>query len=434
MVGGSFSTYGGSSSIGAMRVDATGAYSSSFLVGDGFTNAFAMQMHAVMVQPDDKVLLAGQYNAYNGVPVNGLIRLNSGGSIDLDFNPGTGPAGNSAHIYAALLQPDGKIMVGGYFITYNGSPKASIVRLTPQGNVDDTFLVGAGVDGWVLALGYQADGKVIIAGQLTAYNGVPRARIARLNTDGSLDTTFDPGTGGTAGRIDDLVIQPDGKIIIVGTFGYFNGVPHNRISRLNTDGSVDMGFNPGAGAVGSISSGIKSVSLQADGKIIIGGGFNTFDGVPRKGLARLNADGSLDTSFDVGVGIDMDRVATTLVLEDGDILIGGGFTSYAGVPRNFIALVQGGGGGTAIISSLAAPQQALRAYPNPFLSDVTFEAALKGVVGISVFDLSGRMVHSASGVMLNGLVQEDLGHLNAGTYVVRVTGENGSMEARVIKH
>jgi uncharacterized delta-60 repeat protein len=344
ILGGSFSTYNGSDRNGVVRVNSGGGAEASFQVGTGLVNNLMLRMHKAIVQPDGKVVLVGQFTSYDGSPRNGIVRLDPDGGLDAGFMPGPGPEVLTGYNFTAHLQPNGKILVAGSFSLYNGYSRNGLVRLGTQGEFDLGLEIGSGVNGWINALEYQPDDKILIAGQFFDYNGVPRDRIARLNNDGSLDLTFDPGTGGSNGRIDDMVLQPDGKIIIAGTFTTFNGVQHNRISRLNADGSVDMDFDPGAGAVGSNSAGIRSLSLQTDGKIIIGGSFTTYDGVPRKGLARLNANGSLDTSFDPGEGLDMGEVYTTLLQDNGKILIGGTFTAYDGVPMNFIARVNGGGG------------------------------------------------------------------------------------------
>ncbi|WP_040401415.1 HYR domain-containing protein, partial [Cecembia lonarensis] len=134
----------------------------------------------------------------------------------------------------------------------------------------------------ILTTAIQSDGKLIIGGQFTLYNGVARNQIARLNPDGSLDTSFDPGTGATS-FVFTTAIQADGKIIIGGIFTEYNGVARNFIARLNGDGSLDTDFNPGTGA----NSQILTTAIQSDGKLIIGGDFTSYDGVSRVRINRL---------------------------------------------------------------------------------------------------------------------------------------------------
>src|SRR6478609_5399238 len=120
----------------------------------------------------------------------------------------------------------------------------------------------------------------------------------------SLDTTFDPGTGAD-GNIHAIAIQPDGKIIVGGWFVNFNGASRYHLARLNADGSLDNSFNLGTDINSDIFlySMVRSIILQPDGKIIIGGIFSTFNNVGRNGIARLNKDGSLDTTFNPGAGV-----------------------------------------------------------------------------------------------------------------------------------
>ena len=124
--------------------------------------------------------------------------------------------------------------------------------------------------------------------------GLPYKSNAQQRT---LDLTFNPtdiGIGnGANGIIRTTSIQSNGKIIIGGDFTSFIGTSRNYIARLNTDGTLDSTFNPGTGTNGII----YSSSIQSDGKIIIGGDFTSFNGTERYHIARLNTDGTLDTNF-----------------------------------------------------------------------------------------------------------------------------------------
>src|SRR5690606_28104299 len=118
----------------------------------------------------------------------------------------------------------------------------------------------------------QNDGKIVIGGNFTTYNGAGRNRIARLNADSSMDTSFDPGLGANF-IVYSTAIQTDGKILIGGNFTTYNGTFMNRITRLNTDGSLDTSFNSGYP-----NSTVSTIAIQNDGKIIIGGNFTTYNG------------------------------------------------------------------------------------------------------------------------------------------------------------
>ena len=173
-------------------------------------------------------------------------------------------------------------------------PVNYIARLNPNGSLDTGFtppsLGGEGVTVYSIAL--QADGKILIGGYFKTVGGVPINYVARLNPDGSLDTTFNPNVGGTIG-INSIALQSDGKILIGGGFTTIGGVARSYIARLNPNGSVDTTFNPngttrrtlpGIPGSGNVNGSVGSIGVQADGKILIGGSFATIGGVTRTTL------------------------------------------------------------------------------------------------------------------------------------------------------
>jgi uncharacterized delta-60 repeat protein len=175
----------------------------------------------------------------------------------------------------------------------------------------------------------QADGRPVLVGRFSTFDGVGRSYVARLNTNGSLDAAFAP-------RPNDLVVslalQADQKAVIGGAFTAVNGVPRNYVARLNPDGSLDGSFDPGVGP----DLHVHAIAIQSDGKIVIGGQFATVNGANRVHIARLNDDGSLDTSFDPGTGANSTVVTLTLQ-PDGRILAGGDFTNIVSTTRYYVA-------------------------------------------------------------------------------------------------
>lgn len=168
----------------------------------------------------------------------------------------------------------------------------SSAQFSLPGELDTTFNTGTGADNIVWSVTVQPDGKVLLGGFFTIYNGISRNRIARLNLNGSLDTTFNPSIGAN-NIVRSVVLQPDGKILIGGQFTSYNSIPRNYIARLNADGSLDPTFNPGTGA----NNLVLTLALQPDGKVIIGGLFTSYNGTSRNRIARLHANGSLDTTL-----------------------------------------------------------------------------------------------------------------------------------------
>ena len=241
--------------------------------------------------------------------------------IDYPFDPN---ANNT--VWSIAVQSDGKILIGGDFTTLNNGTitRNHIARLNPDGSVDTTFDPNA--NGTVYSIAVQSDGKILIGGTFTTLNGgtITRRRIARLKSDGSVDTTFDPNADNT---VRSIAIQSDGKILIGGDFTTVGGTARNYVARLNPDGSVDTTFDPNA------NLSVYSIAVQSDGKILIGGWFTSVGWAARNYIARLNTDGSLDTfNPDANSG-----VRSIAVQSDGKILIGGNFTGVSGITRNHIA-------------------------------------------------------------------------------------------------
>lgn len=132
----------------------------------------------------------------------------------------------------------------------------------------------------------QPDGKILIAGNFTGFNTIPLERVARLNADGSLDETFDTESGAND-RIYSVVLQSDGKILAGGRFTAFKGTDRKGIARLNSDGTLDTSFDPGSGVGDDYSSGINAIAVQPDKKILLGGYFKYFNGTSRRNIARV---------------------------------------------------------------------------------------------------------------------------------------------------
>ena len=242
---------------------------------------------------------------------NCLSHTASGYSFGTGFNSTTNKI---------LRQSDGKLVVAGSFTTYQGTTRNYLVRINTDGTVDTSFYtnLGTGFNATVYDVALQSDGKIICIGSFTLLNGTSRPKIVRLNSDGTVDTTFQTNIG--SGFTSDgtplvLTLQSDGKILIGGSFIVYKAVTRNGIVRLNSDGNTDGTFVSGTGFVDNFSAtnGInQSISVQSDGKIVCAGMFDTYNGSdvtigPGYGcLARLNSNGTLDTAFKSGIGSGLD--------------------------------------------------------------------------------------------------------------------------------
>ncbi len=302
-----------------VRLNADGTLDTTFTAGTGLgANNYVL---SVKVLVDGDILIGGPFTSWNGAAVKGIARLNADGTIDPSFTTtGTGPAGPPRTF---LEQAGGKILVGGGFEYWNGALVNGLVRLNADGTVDPSFTASGANDG-TYTLVKQADGKILVGGEFSQWNGAAAGRIVRLNADGTLDTTFSTGTGtGADSSVPTIAVQADGKILVGGYFANWNGATAGRIVRLNADGTLDTTFHTGTGA----NDGISTVAVQADGRIILGGYLTTWNTATIGRIVRLNADGTVDTTFTTGTGANS-FVYPVLVQSDGRIVVGGGFTTW----------------------------------------------------------------------------------------------------------
>ncbi|HSK70338.1 MAG TPA: FG-GAP-like repeat-containing protein, partial [Pyrinomonadaceae bacterium] len=247
-----------------------------------------------------RILLLGDFSE-NSKMVRRFVRLNPDGSLDTTFNPTIGRRGI---IYALAIQTDGKILLGGDFDRVNGTPRKNIARVNADGSLDESFNPGIGPNDIIDKIVVQADGKILVAGFFDNFNGKELRGIVRLNADGSLDNSFNvPFDTTSAAVVNAIVLQTDGKILIGGAFSGIGGTNRAGIARLNPDGSLDASFNPLFG-----NPYINTILLQNDGKIMVGGRFNGVNGFNRTNLARLNADGSLDTGFNASISFEVNLI------------------------------------------------------------------------------------------------------------------------------
>jgi uncharacterized delta-60 repeat protein len=316
--------YEGISSNYIIGLNSDASFDDSFIYGNGFD----AEVRVITIQPDGKILVGGLFSNYDGNSVNYIVRLNSDGSIDNTFNIGTG---FDNQVFTIELQSDGKILVGGDFNNYNGTPFKFIVRLNSDGSIDNTFDIGGGFNNTVQTISIQSDGKILVGGSFVQYSGVGTNYIIRLNSDGSIDNTFVIG-GGFNDTVLTITIQSDGKILVGGLFTDYGGNTANYIIRLNNNGSVDNTFTYGDG----FNSFVRTIEVQSDEKILIGGEFTEYDGTLVNYIIRLNPDGSIDNTFVTGSGISS-TVRSIQLLQDGKMLVGGDFTIYDGtIISNYI--------------------------------------------------------------------------------------------------
>ena len=428
LLGGIFTIVNWTTRNGIARVDAAGTLDAGFNPNVEPHRT----VNSVAVQADGRILLGGEFTSVGGTVRNGIARVDAAGVLDAGFNPNANNA-----VFSVAVQADGRILLGGLFTSVGGTVRNRFARLlndaatqtlsapdatqitwtrggsspevsqvtfeqstdggatwtplgsgtrigtTPNWQLTGLSLSGSGqlrargrttggyssgssgvvqqveafflsaVDSLdaavggshVLASAVQPDGKTIIAGAFTSVLGQPRNNIARLNADGTLDAVFNPNVNGPwGGEVFCVAVQADGRILLGGQFTSVGGTPCRNIARLNADGTFDAGFNLIA------DSQVRCLAVQADGRILFGGDFsfagggdpnNFVGGIARYGIARVDAAGALDMGFNSN--LDNGQVYSVAVQTDGRILLGGTFTSVNGTVRNRIARVDAAG-------------------------------------------------------------------------------------------
>jgi uncharacterized delta-60 repeat protein len=411
IVGGTFVVANELARQGVARFNADGTLDPTFRAPDFFDsqyNVYGSTIYAVELQANGKVLVGGKFNVLGTSYIN-IIRLNTDGSLDTTFTNLSGQMaamGSNFYVDDIEITASGAIIIGGEFSMFNqisstqqiarldgvtgafdptlrfvntGTPHADVAvqpdgkilvsqtnmaRFNTDGTQDNTFPTV--VSGGIRKILVKPDGKIVIGGDFTTVNGFQQHRVSQLNSDGSFDTNFNSNNLGADGVVYDIALDANGKILIGGNFANYNGVPRNRLARLNADGSLDVSFTapappnevraiiplsngqifigsyqtihrintngtfdsslnqPRLGTIGSV----RDIIQQPDGKLIISGNFNTVNGIARSGMARLNIDGSVDTSFVPFFNAGFYYISTIAMQSTGKILAGIGATIY----------------------------------------------------------------------------------------------------------
>jgi uncharacterized delta-60 repeat protein len=321
-------------------LDANGALRTSFDPGSNVR--IEGQVFASAVQSDGKILVGGGFNNLALAGTNNLLRLNSDGTLDTTFTPSP-----DLQVSSITVLPDGKILIAGGFTSVGGVGRQRIARLNSDGSVDLDF-VNTNASGTIIQAHRRSDGKILIVGNFETFRppneteDVPRVRIALLNEDGTIDKSFNAAANGT---INTLAVQSDGKILIGGTFtaaqgtGTSSGTERLGIARLNADGSLDFDFDPNLDDT-ALNTNILAIIVQSDGKILVGGDFSSFAKASRRALVRLNADGTVDTSFTP----NPNGIVTSIQEQsNGRILVAGNYSRISDVTRNNLARLLPGG-------------------------------------------------------------------------------------------
>jgi uncharacterized delta-60 repeat protein len=414
LIGGQFTTYNGAPANQLARLNSNGTLDTTFSSGLGISGLLISDA----IEDNGKIIIVGEFGSYHGIPRNSIARLNMDGSLDNSFDPGSG-----AMNIEKILKQDDKFLVTGLFQTYDGNNSRSIARINSDGSFDETFLALGTEPSFNVAISdaiIQPDGKIFVVGNFSTINGVVRNKVARLNADGSLDLTFDPHLGPSSDILS-ACMQADGKYVISGLFSQFDGNPANLIARINPDGSYDSSFVPGAGY------GIAATTLliQPDQKIISGGWLTTAGG-NGKYLLRLLSNGSVDDTFNPDAMGPDNTINTLSFQSDGKILAGGWFTSINGTDQNRITRLNNN-----ISLSTVDFSTEYRIYPNPVKDILVVEQSNFSAAELEIADATGKILIATS--INSSLHSIDMSSFSAGIYIIKLKMGTHASNMKIIK-
>lgn len=332
--GGGFASFDGHPHARLARVRSDGS------ADPAFQPRVKYRVNALALRSDGRLVLGGEFNTVNDERRNHVAVLNSDGSLDPDFrfDPGA-----DFDVAAVLALPEAKVLIAGSFTNVQGAPASRVARLLPSGELDPLFDSRVGPDGVVLALAAlgvdagdrDAGSGYYVGGGFQKVGEARRVGIARLTVDGKLDAGFGSSeASGPDGPVLALARDGHGGVLAAGEFVRFDGRRAGRFVRLTDRGVVDEEFLAGTGL--GADGPVRSILVAADQTIWLGGSFATFDGQPRRAVARLRPDGRLDVGFDPQGGPD-DGVYALAPAPESGVVFGGGFRSVNGIPRGGIA-------------------------------------------------------------------------------------------------
>lgn len=321
---------------GITRIESNGRLDPTFADEGGFGSFNGIKrVSDIARQPDGKVVVVGEFTTFHGQAHNRIVRLNTDGTLDTSFDVGTGANGI---VYAVVVRPDGKILIGGGFTSFNGTAREYVAQLNPDGSLDGGFTGPdfGDVGGWrVESLALQPDGKALIGGSF--YLDAPSfpASICRVTVTGALDASFNGVTSGahvngspnSVRSVLDIKVEMSGSILIAGAFTAFNNTARGGFARLTSTGALDAGIAP------VTNGGCNTILIQPDGRILVGGDFTTFNGVTVNHLVRLSDTGVVETDFSAGGGSN-GSINSLALQPDGKVLLAGDIMQFQGSATN----------------------------------------------------------------------------------------------------
>lgn len=420
---GRFHSYNGANRNRIVRLNSDGNLDSGFEVATESFMLDYLSPRDIKLQPDGKILIASDGRYFGTSRGGSVVRLNADGSNDASFNPLTvSNYGLRGQCMTLAVQPDGKILVGGNFQLSTSNTTVHLIRVNSDGTVDPSFQFVSPFPS-VDKIELLPDGKILAIGKIDTY----RSKIIRILSTGTADPSFvmDPSLYFVNNKNLYMNLHSDGKILVTSDSP---GYSRHTIARINSDGSLDNTFS--FPTINTYFYAYQcATGFLPDGRILIA----TPNTVNASGLLRINSNGTVDTGFDLGSGFGngngfaggpVDKIAAIKVQPDGKILLGGGFRTFQGVPERGIARL--------INNSLDNPtflqKINLSLYPNPSTGILNI-GNIENATGFRIFNIVGQKVHS--GKTLENRV--DIANLASGVYIIEITKDSAIHRGRFIK-
>lgn len=331
-IGGDFTTYNGVTQNYLVKVKFNGDLDTLFNVGTKLNNA----VNVVRVDENGKIYLGGEFTSYDGTTANRIIRLNPDGTKDAGFDNSTGFNGSVKDIQITA----GGIYVGGAFTTYKGVAANRLIRLNPDGTKDTAFVNTTGFDQGQVNKIVVSGTDIFCVGNFDSWKGSIASGAAKINNVGSLVVAFDSNPGSNVTPITDIALLSSGKLYISGpgASGWdTSGADH--VARLNSNGSFDSSFQPGSFNPGAEA---VSIAIDPDEKVYAVGSFTIIGLTSATRLVRFNTNATIDSGFNIGPagpnqGLNSSALAVYLLINK--VFIGGDFTTYKGATSNRIVVL-----------------------------------------------------------------------------------------------
>ncbi len=424
IAGGNFTEINGTPVHRLARFGANGSFEAAYSSATGLLPGTVTKL---LLQPDGKLLVGNTGNT---------LRLDANGSPDPSFTPFSAAT-------ALALQPDGKVLIGGNFSGYVGSTSVyeNLVRVTDTGTYDPSFnrpttaASGPGVPSYTDAILVQPDGRIVVGGNYTDSSGRNQGgHVTRYETDGRLDPTFSYTSAFTtsstsvnaSNRLYTLALQPDGAILVGGNFATVGGTARPGVARLTAAGTLDASFAPNRVQTGTVFA----LALQPNGRVLLGGSFSSPTPTPSyTRMARVLANGQFDASF-APTANPNGTVRALLVQPDGAIVLAGSFTTVGG--QVAVALARITAPNVLAVAAPAAVAARTAAWPVPAhgLLHVLPDFSARPL-SIELLDALGRPLQSQPAASATETTL-DLSQRAAGVYLLRVQYAAGAVVRRVV--